>query len=126
LGSAVDHAENVGFLHDQEVLTVDLDFGARPFAEQDAVARLDVERNELAGFVARAGADGDDFTFLGLFLGGIGNDDAALGFLFAFEALDDDAVMQGTEFHGIDFLSRTVRRSSRRTLGSSGASLALT
>ena len=63
------------------------------------VAGLDVERNELAAFVTRAGAHGDDFAFLGLFLGGVGDDDAALRLLFAFEAADDDAVVQGTEFH---------------------------
>ena len=50
-------------------------------------------------FIARAGADGDDFAFLGLFLGGVGDDDAAGGLLVAFDAADDHAVMQGTEFH---------------------------
>ena len=54
---------------------------------------------ELAALVAGAGADGDDFAFLRLLLGGVGNDDAALGLLLAVEATDDDAVMQGTEFH---------------------------
>src|SRR6478752_10215192 len=40
-----DHAHDVGFLHDQEVLTVELDFGAAPLAEEDPVAFLDVQRN---------------------------------------------------------------------------------
>ena len=71
----------------------------RPLAEQDAVAGLDVERDELAGLVAAAGADGDDLAFLRLLLGGVRNDDAALRLLLAFEAADDDAVVQGTEFH---------------------------
>ena len=35
--------------------------------------------------------------FLRLFLGGVGNDDAAGGLCFALDALDDDAVVQGTE-----------------------------
>jgi hypothetical protein len=35
----------------------------------------------------------DDFAFLRLFLGGVGNDDAGLRLLFAFEAANDDAVM---------------------------------
>ena len=39
-----DHAHDVGFLHDQQVLAVELDLGAAPLAEQDAVADLDVER----------------------------------------------------------------------------------
>ncbi len=74
-----DDAHDIAFLHDQQVFAVDLDLGAGPFAEQDAVAGLDVERLDLAGIVARAGTYGDDFAFLRLFLGGVGNDDAALG-----------------------------------------------
>ena len=102
LGDAggVEHAEDVGFLHNQEVLTVDLDFGSRPFAEQDALAGLEVERDEFAALVAAAGSDGDDFAFLRLFLGGVGYDDAALRLVFAFDAFDHDAVVQGPKFHG--------------------------
>src|ERR1700677_3186747 len=96
---STNHAHDVGFLHDQEVLTVDLDLGAGPLPEQHLVAGLDVERRQLAAFVATAGASGDNLAFLRLLLGGVRNDDAALRLLLAFEALDDDAVMQGTEFH---------------------------
>src|ERR1700712_6002128 len=46
-----DDAEDVGFLHDQEVLPVDLALGAGPLAEQDAVAGLDVERVDAAALV---------------------------------------------------------------------------
>ena len=92
-------AHDVGFLHDQEILAVDLDLGAGPLAEQHAVAGLDVERDELAALVAGAGANGDDLALLGLFLGGVGDDDAALGLLLRLEAADDDTVVQGTEFH---------------------------
>ena len=82
-----DHAQDVAFLHDQEVLTVDLDLGARPLAEQDLVALLDVEGLDLAAVIAGAGTDGDDFAFLRLFLGGVGNDDPALGLFFFFDKL---------------------------------------
>src|SRR5262249_10844187 len=68
-GSA-DHAHDVGLLHDQELVTIDLDFGAGPLAEQHAVAGLEVDRNEFAGFVAAAWADSDDLAFLRLLLGG--------------------------------------------------------
>jgi hypothetical protein len=94
----LEHAQDVAFLHDQQVLAVDLDLGARPLAEQDAVAGLHVQRLDLAVFVvARAGADGDDFAFLRLFLGGVGDDDPALGLFFFLDALDEDAVSQGTK-----------------------------
>src|SRR3546814_14528283 len=39
--SGLDDAEDVAFLHDQQVFTVHLDLGARPLAEQDLVAGLD-------------------------------------------------------------------------------------
>src|SRR2546427_11159635 len=42
--------------------------------------------------VAPARADGDHFAFLRLLLGGIGDDDAAFGLLFALEAFDHDSV----------------------------------
>src|SRR5271165_4287815 len=97
--ASADHAHDVGLLHDEELLAIDLDFGAAPLAEQDLVVGLDVKRSELAAFVATAGACGDDLALLRFLLGGVRNDDAALRLLLAFEATDDDAVMQGTEFH---------------------------
>src|SRR5205085_5939833 len=42
-----DDAHDVGFLHDDEVLTIDLDLGAGPFAEQHAVVGFDVDRLAL-------------------------------------------------------------------------------
>src|SRR5579872_5545628 len=92
-----DYAHDVGLLHDEEFFAVDLDLGAGPFAEQHPVAGLDVDRNELAGFVTAARADGDDFAFLRLLLGGVGNDDAAFGLLLGIDTLDHHAVMQRTE-----------------------------
>src|SRR5215203_2563804 len=97
----VDHAHDVGLLHDQELLAVDLDLGARPFAEQHAVANLDVDWDELACFVAATRANSDDFTLGRLLLGGVGNDDAAGRLRLGVDALDDDAVVKRTELHGI-------------------------
>src|SRR5215467_1368491 len=97
-GASGDHAHDVGLLHDQEFLAVELDLGARPFAEQHPVARLHVDRDQLAGLVAAARADGDDLAFLRLLLGGVRDDDAAGGLLLGIDAAHDDAVMQGTEF----------------------------
>src|SRR5215475_9108749 len=92
------YAHDVGLLHDQEFLAVELDLGARPFAEQHAVTDLDVDRDQLAGLVAAAGTHGNNFALRRLFLGGIGDDDAALGLLFGVNALHHDAVVQRTKF----------------------------
>src|SRR6516164_4383476 len=73
-GGVGENAHDVALLHDQQLLAVDLDLGARPFAEQHAVADLDVDRDQLAALVAAARANGDDFALGGLFLGRVGND----------------------------------------------------
>src|SRR6476659_3089631 len=94
------HAHDVALFHDQQLLAVDLDLGARPFAAQHAVADLHVDRGELAGLVAAAGTDGDDLALARLFLRGVGNDDAGGGLFLGIDALDDDAVVKRTKFHG--------------------------
>ncbi len=81
-GLGLDDSHDIAFLHDQEIFAVDLDLGAGPLAEQDAVAHLDVERLDLTLFAARAGTYSEDFAFLGLLLGSVGDDDAAFGLLF--------------------------------------------
>src|SRR6478752_9789832 len=94
-----DDPEDVAFLHDDQVFTVDLHFGARPLAEQDLVAGLDVQRRDLALFGLGATADGDDFAFLRLFLGSVGNDDPAGGLVIGLDAADEDAIMKRPETH---------------------------
>src|ERR1700719_3810613 len=92
-----DHAHDVGLFHDQKLVAIELDLGARPLAEQYAVAGFDAHRGELAALVAAAGADGDDFALLRLFLHGVGNDDAALGLRLGVDTLDDHPVMERSE-----------------------------
>src|SRR6202047_2786198 len=98
MGWLGEHAHDVALLHDQEFVAIELDLGAGPLAEQHAVADLEVDRDQLAGLVATAGTDRRDFALRGLFLGAVGNDDAALGLLFGIDTLDHDAVMQRTKF----------------------------
>src|ERR1700761_3137721 len=98
-GSAGDDAHDVGLLHDQKFLTIQLHLGAGPFAEQDLVAVFDVERHKLPGFVAGGGPNGDNFAFHRLFLGCVGDDNPASGLFFSGQAPDNDPVMQGTETH---------------------------
>src|SRR3546814_7970459 len=57
--------------------------------------------DQLALVVAGAGADGENFALARLFLGGVGNDDAAGGLLVFLDPADRDTVMQRPEFHGI-------------------------
>src|ERR1700751_6085971 len=92
-----DHAHDVGLLHDQKVLAVELDFGAGPFAEQPPVAGLDVGLDDLAGLVATTGAHRDDLALRGLLLGGVGDNDAAPRFFLGIDTFHDHTVVQGTE-----------------------------
>src|ERR1700721_2694568 len=96
-----ENAHDVALLHDQQLLAVELDLGARPLAEQHAVANFEIDRNQLAGFVTATRTDRGDFSLGGLFLGIIRNDDAASGFVFGIDAFDHDAVVERTEFHAI-------------------------
>src|SRR6202790_4676904 len=91
-GSALEHAHDVAFLHDQVFGTVDLDLGARPLAEHHAVADLKVDRDQLAVLVAATGADADDLALRRLLLGGVGDDDAAGGHRLGIDTLDNNAV----------------------------------
>src|SRR5271169_5739018 len=96
----IDHPYDVGFLHDHEVLAIELDLGARPLSEQHAVAGLDVERVQLATFVSCARADGDDFTFHRLLLRRVRDEDAAGGFCLRLDTTDQDSVLQWAQLHG--------------------------
>src|SRR6266850_1707694 len=94
LGHGLDHhAHDIALLHDQEFRVVDLDLGARPFAEQHPVTDIEVDRDDPAGFVAPAGTDGDDLALAGLLLGGIGDDDAASGLILSLDTLDDNTIV---------------------------------
>ena len=46
-----------------------------------------------------AGANGQDFCYIGLFLGAAGEDDATLGGFFCFYHLNDHAISQRFQFH---------------------------
>src|SRR5271157_1597331 len=94
LGGAFQDAEDFFLAHDQEVFAVDLDFGAGILAEQNAVARFHVQREGLALVVGLAAAYGDDFAFLWLVFGGVGDDDATPGGFGLFYTTDHNSVMQ--------------------------------
>ena len=101
----LDDAHDVFFAHHEQFFAFDLDGLAGVLAEQDAVADLDVEREDLAVVVNLALADGHDFALVGLFGGGVGDHDAGGGLALFFQPLDDDAVVQRTNFHSVSKLN---------------------
>src|SRR5260370_33701797 len=96
---ALDDAEDVALLRDDERFIVDLDLGPRPFAEQDAIARLQFEWHELALLVAPAGADADDFALLRLLRDGVGGDEAARRPPLGGDAAADPTIVQRPQVH---------------------------
>jgi hypothetical protein len=113
-------AEDVVLANDQVLVSLDVDLGAGVLAEQHPVALLDVERMNFAFVVDLALADGDHLALLGLLLGGIRDDDPALGLLFFIDPLDEDAILQRTDFHGPAPPTFGARAPSNSTQGASG------
>src|SRR5262249_61149567 len=82
------------------VFAVELELRAAVLGEEDAIAFLDLERLAVALVGELACADGNDCAFLRLFLGGIGNDEAAGRHLFLGAGPDDHAVADGLDLAG--------------------------
>src|SRR5947207_2753823 len=81
---AFDHAHDVFLAHHEELIALDAHGLPGVLAEQDPVARLDVQGDQLALLVFLALADRYDLALVGFFGGGIRNDDASGGLLFLF------------------------------------------
>src|SRR5713226_5265412 len=86
------HGQDFVFAEDQDLLAVDLDVGPGVLPEQDLVAHLDVQGDLGAVLQELAVPDGQDLALLGLLLGGVGNDDPALGRFLLLDAADDHAI----------------------------------
>src|SRR5204863_8809339 len=108
LFSLTDNRQDFVLAEDEVLLAVDLDVRARVLAEEDLVSGLDVEGDLGPVLEDLAVADGDDLALLGLFLGGVRDDDPALDRLLLFDALDDQAVVQWTNFHAKCLLSNRM------------------
>src|SRR5262249_51416949 len=70
--SFLDTAAAFALANDDVLTAIDLDLGPGVLAEQDAVARLDVELDQRAVLETLAGAHGDDLALERTLLGGVG------------------------------------------------------
>src|SRR5881296_2348363 len=96
--SGADDAEYVLLLHDEVLLTVELDLAAGILAEEDPIALLQGEGELLAVLGHSAGPDRDHFALLRLLLRGVRNDDAAMLAVLLLETPDEHAVVERTQF----------------------------
>jgi hypothetical protein len=82
------HGQNAILVEDHVIDIGNGDFGAAILAINDDIAHFDLGRNALA-FDELATADGDDFALSGFLFRGVGNVNAARGFLFRDGRLHD-------------------------------------
>src|SRR3989454_5782091 len=111
--SGADDAEDVLLLHDEVLLTVELDLAAGVLAEEDPIALLQGEGELLAVLGHSAGPDRDHFALLRLLLRGVGNDDAAVLVVLLLDPSDEHAVIERAQFRRRR-LSRRAGRSAVR------------
>src|SRR5258708_28140802 len=67
-GTALKDTHDVGLLHDEQFLAIDLHFCSRPLAEQNKVTRRHFRNDALPIVVKSARADREDLAFLRLLL----------------------------------------------------------
>src|SRR5262252_1971083 len=94
-----DDAHQVFLAHHEEFVAVDLDRLTGVLAEQHAIADFDVDRDQLAVVIALAGPDRNDLALIGLLCSVVGDNDAGSGLALIVQALDDHAIVQGTNLH---------------------------
>src|ERR1700687_5770394 len=76
-GFNLNDTHEVRFLHDHKVFAVEPDLGPRPLSEQHPLTHFDIERVNFTILGASARPGRDDLPLHRLFLGGVGDDDAA-------------------------------------------------
>src|ERR1700676_317669 len=91
--AALDDGQHLVLAHDQVLLAIELDLLARVLAEEDQIARFDIEGHALALVVPLAVAGRNDPALLGLLLGRVRDDDPADLLAPPFKALNDDPIV---------------------------------
>lgn len=93
-GLLLDDCEQVTCRQQEVLLAVVLQLGAAVLGEDDGVALVDANRNDLALVIGAAWADGDDGSLLRLFLSGVWDNQAGSGGGFCFYDLDENLVLK--------------------------------
>src|SRR5690606_30028168 len=95
----LNNRQDVPFAHDEVLVAVDDDLGARVLGVDDPVAFLDRHLEALAFLVDPARAHGHHLALLRPLLGGVRKQNAARGALLFLERLNDYPVGQGLQVH---------------------------
>src|SRR5262245_41878056 len=96
---SIDHREDIVLGHDEVFVAVHLHLVACIRGKKNAVAFLHLERCAFAVFEQLAVAEAKDFSLARLFFRRVGQQDAAGGLVFGFDAFDQNLVVQRNDFH---------------------------
>ncbi len=107
-----DDCDDVFFPKDQQFFPVYFDGLARIFAEQYALADLQIRLDASTVVVAFSWTDREHFALIGFFRGAFRDDKTGCGLGFLIYAFDDDAVVQRAQAHGMNSVKRLDNRSS--------------
>src|SRR3954467_4417185 len=90
--------EDVGLTEDEQLLTINRDFGAAILPVKDLVADLHVHRHALV-LLEPTRSNGDDLTLLRLFLRRVGDIHSAAHRFGFFQRPNDNAIGQWADLH---------------------------
>src|ERR1700683_3676362 len=88
-----NNPENLVLPQNEVFFAIELDLGAGILAEQDAVAGLHFRSDALARIEQLSAAYSLDLRLLRLFLGAVGNDDAAAALFAFFKAANQNSII---------------------------------
>src|SRR3982074_1855882 len=100
-GLAGDHGQHVLLADDQVLDVLDLELASRVLGVEHAVTDLELHGQPGAIVKGPARADSLDQAFLGLLLGGVGQNDAALGHVLALDRRYYHAITERFQVHGV-------------------------
>src|SRR5260370_34966264 len=98
LGGRIQNAEDFILAHNHVLFAIQLDVAAGIFSEKDAISDFDVEWNQLPIFQALALPYGDNFAFLRLLFGRVGDDDSASNRFLLLDPFYGNAIVEGSNF----------------------------
>jgi hypothetical protein len=96
----LDNRKDFALTHDDQFFAINFDgVTTGVLTEDNGIANLDGQGAYVAVIQSLASTHSDDFTLVGLFLGGTRQQNATSRGFFFFLATNDHAVMQGTNIH---------------------------
>lgn len=95
----LNYTKDIILAHNKKIFAVQLDFCTAIFGKQHTITDRQINGYPLARLVALPWSYGYNLAFGRFLFSRIGDDDATSGFFFSFQSLDQNPVIQWTNFH---------------------------